>query len=352
MEGGVAEALYSHVYRLSPAIFTISSPKDGRHIDVNRSWTLATGYSRDEALQNTVVELGLWAKPEDRVKFVDEINAEGFVRGFETTFCRKDGAERQMLLSGEIIKYRGEDCLLVVGQDISERVQLEQMKADFIATVSHELRTPLTSIKGALGLIVSGVTGDVPEKSRSMIEIANRNSDRLIRLINNILDIEKLEAGQLDLRITPTAIGPLIDEAVEANGAFAAQRDVSIVVATKLPDATLHIDHDRIDQVLTNLLSNAAKFSPSGGRVEVSVSLRDRFFRVSVTDHGPGIPENFRARVFEKFAQADVLDADETSGGTGLGLSISKALVEAHGGRIDFVTETDEGTTFFFDLPR
>jgi len=154
-----AEELFSKAYHSSPALFTISTPKDGRHIDVNDAWSAITGYSREEALQKTVFELGLWANTEDRIGFVEQIKNKGCIRNYETVFSTKNGVEKDMLLSGELIDFRGQNCLLIVGQDIFEREEIDRYKHEFISIASHELRTPLTSLKGALGLIHSDVVG-------------------------------------------------------------------------------------------------------------------------------------------------------------------------------------------------
>ena len=288
LEQGIAEALYSHVYRLSPAIFTISSPKDGRYIDVNRSWTSVTDYTREEAQRKTVVELGLWANPEDRTKFVEKIRTEGLVHGFEATYRRKDGGERHMLLSGEIIEYRGSDCLLVVGQDITERVELERMKADFVTTVSHELRTLLTSIKDSLGLLRGDVIGNLPEKLRSMVDIAYRNCDRLVALVDDILDIEKIEAGKMEFQMETLDLADAIAQALQANKSYAEQYDVELRLQSPATQLQVGGDAQRLQQVLANLISNAAKFSPTGSVVDIALTSEGNIARLSVTDHGAG----------------------------------------------------------------
>ena len=238
---------------------------------------------------------------------------------------------------------------LQVGRVI-ERKKIDTLKSEFISTVSHELRTPLTSIKGSLGLIKGGIVGELPAKLQSMIEIAHRNSNRLVHLVNDILDIERIEAGKLDFHMVPQSIMDLVEQAVDANRFYAEEHSTTLVIVESLEDAMIYGDGNRIEQVLANLLSNAAKFSSEGDDIEIRVSRQGPSIRVSVTDHGSGIPQDFRKLIFGKFAQADASDTRQ-KGGTGLGLSITKALVESHGGRIDFVTEEGSGTTFFIDLP-
>ncbi len=237
-----------------------------------------------------------------------------------------------------------------MSRDISESKKVERMKSEFVSTVSHELRTPLTSIRGSLGLIAGGVAGEISPQVKAMVDIAYNNSERLVRLINDILDMEKIESGKMVFDMTPAALMPLVEQAIEANQSYAEQQGVKFTLKQSLPDGIANVDSDRTIQVLTNLLSNAAKFSPQGGTVDVSVVRRGGRIRVSVEDHGPGISEEFSRRIFQKFAQADSSDTRQ-KGGTGLGLSISKAIVEHFGGELAFETEVGKGTTFYFDLP-
>jgi CheY-like chemotaxis protein len=216
--------------------------------------------------------------------------------------------------------------------------------------VSHELRTPLTSIRGSLGLLAAGVVGALPERAKNLVEIAAKNSERLVRLINDMLDIEKIESGKIGFRYLPNEMMPLVEQAVAANRAFAGELGVELAVVASLPGARCWVDADRIVQVLTNLLSNAAKFAPRGSTVEVAVERREGDVIVAVADRGAGIPPEFEGRIFDKFAQADPTSTRQKEG-TGLGLSISKAIVERHGGRIWFESAPGVGTTFYFALP-
>lgn len=226
----------------------------------------------------------------------------------------------------------------------------DRVKSEFISTVSHELRTPLTSIRGSLGLLNGGAAGALPPKVGELIGIAYRNTDRLQRLINDILDVEKLDSGKLSLELEDQSLPALVAQAVEANAGYAQDCDVRFAIQQPLPEATVRVDPHRLLQVMANLLSNAAKFSPAGTAVEISVQVDGRKARVGVKDQGPGIPPEFQPRIFQRFAQADGSDARLKSG-TGLGLAISKALIERMGGRIDYATAPGAGTLFFFDLP-
>ncbi|HEX5336980.1 MAG TPA: PAS domain S-box protein, partial [Gallionella sp.] len=236
------------------------------------------------------------------------------------------------------------------GTDVTEIKRIDRMKTEFISTVSHELRTPLTSIRGSLGLIDGGVAGEVPKAVKNLVGIAKNNCERLIRLINDILDSEKIESGKVRLDLQAVDIRQLVQQTMAAMDGFAVQHSVKLRL--QAPDAPLkvHIDSDRMIQVLTNLLSNAVKFSPPQSAVEVNVLRVGQQVRVEVVDHGPGIPEEFRSRIFQKFSQADSSDTRQ-KGGSGLGLNISKALIEKMGGQIGFSSEVDAGTTFFLELP-
>lgn len=234
--------------------------------------------------------------------------------------------------------------------NLTERKRIDLLKNEFVSTVSHELRTPLTSIRGSLGLLAGGVAGDLPPSAKTMVDIAYKNSERLIRLINDILDIEKIANGKMAFHLKPQDLVALIEQAIEANRPYGAQFGVDFQLIQALPDVKVLTDSDRLMQVLTNLLSNAAKFSPAGDTVFISMLRLPGSVRVTVTDHGPGIPEEFQQRIFQKFVQADASDTRQ-KGGTGLGLSIARAIVERLGGKIGFTTAPNQGTTFYFDFP-
>lgn len=245
---------------------------------------------------------------------------------------------------GRIINY------VAVKEDITELMKIERMKNEFISTVSHELRTPLTSIRGALALIVGGVAGELPPAAKPLVEIAHKNSERLILLVNDILDMEKIEAGKMEFNPKPIDFMPLLKQAIDSNRSYAEQFNVTYELRSELSEVTVNVDSNRLMQVLANLLSNAAKFSPPGGKVTISTASDGKHVRVSVSNRGSGIPEQFRSQVFQKFAQADSSDT-RTKGGSGLGLSITKAMVEKMGGTIGFDSQPDVLTTFFVEFP-
>jgi DNA-binding response OmpR family regulator/anti-sigma regulatory factor (Ser/Thr protein kinase) len=235
-------------------------------------------------------------------------------------------------------------------RDVSERKRMERLKDEFVSTVSHELRTPLTSIRGSLGLIAGGAVGDIPAKAKRLVEIAHSNCQRLVNLVNDILDIQKIEAGGMAFDMAHIDLLPVVHRAIDENASYAHQFDVAVTFESVLPSVYVQGDFNRLLQVITNLLSNAVKFSPKGDVVVLRVSLGHQQVVLAVEDHGPGISEEFRPRVFQKFSQADATDT-RTKGGTGLGLSISRAIAERHGGELSFESEPGSGATFNLALP-
>jgi PAS domain S-box-containing protein len=268
----------------------------------------------------------------------------------EVQASHRDGRELQVDLGISELLLGSRRLFIGIVRDISERLEIERMKSGFVSTVSHELRTPLTSIAGSLGLLAGGAAGELSGKAARLIEIDRLNSERLILLINDILDLEKAESGKLELSPALYSLKDLVQHAIELNHAFAQTFAVSIELEPHSADPTVLVDRDRLTQVMTNLLSNAAKFSPRDGTVQVSIEELGREVRVCVRDHGSGIPPGFEARLFRRFAQADSSDA-RRKGGTGLGLSICKTLIERSGGRIGFERPQDGGALFYFVLP-
>ena len=321
---------------------------DGYFKQLNPAWQKTLGWTPAELMGRPYVD---FIHPDDLEKTYRE--AEGLALGgvtvdFENRYRTQEGA--YVWLSWRATAILDDELIYAAARDISERKKMEQIKDDFISVVSHELRTPLTSIRGSLGLILGGVAGELPEKARALAEVASKNSERLVRLVNDILDIEKIESGTMAFRPLRVELMPLVEQSVESNRAYANLYDVDLKIVAAEPAARVRADTDRIQQVLANLLSNAAKHSPRGCAVEIRAERAGDWLRISVTDQGRGIPPEFQSRVFEKFAQADA-SSTRHKGGTGLGLSISKAIIERHGGQLWFETTSGEGTTFSFTLP-
>jgi len=266
-----------------------------------------------------------------------------------------EGHRVPVLMRGNRIRGSAGQVLgsVMVATDISERKRIERLKDDFVATVSHELRTPLTSISGALGLLVAGVLGQVSEEQRPMLDIAHQNAERLIALVSDLLDMQKMEGEGLSLNVKPLELRGVLEQALAEIGPYARTLGVSLSLelASESGRETARVSGDsgRLAQVMSNLLSNACKFSSAGGSVSVRRLERTHTVRVEVEDRGTGIPEAFRGQIFGKFAQADA-SSTRSKGGTGLGLAISRAIVERHGGQIGF-EPLEVGTLFYFELP-
>ena len=273
--------------------------------------------------------------------------------GLRMTNTRRDGAEIfcEWSLTPLVNPENRVISVIVQGRDITQQLEAERMKQEFTSTLSHELRTPLTSIIGSLQLINSGVLGDIEKDVLEMTTIAERNGQRLLDLINDILDVEKIESGKLTLFSEPLPLGELLTESLALNRGFADRFKVHLVTSGELQAVTVNADRKRLLQVMTNLLSNAAKFSPEGSTVSVTMETTDGNVRVGVHDSGPGIPESFRHRIFGRFAQAD-MSYTRQKGGTGLGLAICKRLLEIMGGKIGFSDRDGGGTIFWFELPK
>ncbi|WP_414675636.1 sensor histidine kinase [Magnetovibrio sp.] len=237
-----------------------------------------------------------------------------------------------------------------LSQEIAERKRAELVKQEFTSTVNHELRTPLTSIKGALGLIRTGTIAPLPDQTLALLDIAYRNGERLEALINDLLDVEKLETGEMVFTLAPLDIRALIDEAIELNQECCEKYDVTFSLGDCAPNAWVEGDRDRLLQVMSNLMSNAAKFSESGKAVEITLATKNGAVRTSVRNYGKVIPKTVGNHIFEKFSQLNTSDNRQV-GGTGLGLSIAKSIVEEHSGSIGYHSNATDGTTFYFALP-
>lgn len=247
---------------------------------------------------------------------------------------------------------RAGDMIILTCSDISEQKQVERLKAEFVSTVSHELRTPLTSISGALRILGSGLVGEMSAKAREFVGLARKNSDRLSRLVNDLLEADRIESGQIRLERKPVDLRALLRKAIDHNLAYAAEFDVRLELeeGKETGAAVVLADEARLLQVADNLLSNAIKYSPAGEAVTVAVAASGDLARFTVSDLGSGVPEAFRSKIFQRFTRADSTDHRATQG-SGLGLSIARGIVEQHGGRIGFDSQIGRGTSFWVELP-
>jgi len=231
-----------------------------------------------------------------------------------------------------------------------EAKELSKLKSGFVSSVSHELRTPLTSIMGSISLLQSGVEDSESEIGKKMLSIAFNNAERLLLLISDILDIEKIESGNMEFKFTEVDINNLIKDCILHNEGLAKKYNVNFSFKNENNLPLVYADKDRIFQVLNNLMSNAAKFEPDDSNIEITTIVEEKNIRVSIKDHGRGIPEGFKSRVFQAFSQADTSNTKEVSG-TGLGLAISKTIIDHHQGIIDFDSLENQGSCFYFTLP-
>ncbi|MBZ9612972.1 sensor histidine kinase [Rheinheimera maricola] len=345
----------------------IATAPDGVITYFSRGAEKLLGYDAEELVQQQTP--AILHVPEEVQQRAEELSAEldqpiaGFAafvavaerKGTETRqwhYVCKNGQKVPVSLTvtpiidgGAISGYLG------VAKDISERNRNEQLKNEFISTVSHELRTPLTSLYAALRLVNSGKLGVLPVKVMSLLNLAERNSKRLSRLINDLLDVEKLASGKFQLMLEVQPLQPLITQAIDEITSYAEQYKVSIETEYAAEPLYARIDAPRFVQVVTNLLSNAIKFSPVGASVTLRLYAYDGGIRLDVSDKGQGIADDFKPRIFEKFAQNDATNTRK-QGGTGLGLAISKELTEKMAGKIGFNSEPGQGTTFWLSFQR
>ncbi|MCT6698961.1 PAS domain-containing protein [Rheinheimera sp. 4Y26] len=317
---------------------------------VNAAFCRILGYSEAELLSKPFTD---FIHPDDlnlTESEVTDLQQGGVTSGFCNRYRHKDG--HYVTFQWSSIRDPATCKMYASAQDITERQHLEQLKHEFVSTVSHELRTPLTSIHGALALVLSGCLGPLSEQMLPMLQVANNNCQRLTNLINDLLDIEKLSAGMMQLEMQPYAVVALVQQSVDDNAQYGQARSVRLVFQQAADTAKLYIrvDKYRFAQIMANLISNAVKYSPAGADVKITVALEQQQVKISVTDCGCGIPEDFKHLIFQRFSQADVSDARQ-KGGTGLGLALAKQLTESMQGEIGFDSAAGHGSCFYLLFP-
>ena len=327
----------------------ITSDEEGRIETMNPAAERIFGYSREELVgEPLAVLLPATARREAR-SYLRSAFRQAIGRVTEWEGRRKNGEAFPFELSFFDFQTPGGRHFAGNVRDLTELRAAERMKKEFVSTVSHELRTPLTSIRGSLGLLAAGALGELPGEATEIVALAERNTIRLISLINDILDLERLEAGRMEMRLDTTSLEAVVQRSLEAVKTVADGRGVALLTPSSFPDVVG--DPDRLVQVLVNLLSNAVKFSPEGAAVTVGVSERPGWVEVTVRDQGRGVPAEHRQAIFERFRQVEASDARRERG-AGLGLSICKAIINRHGGEIGVVSAEGGGSTFWFRVPR
>jgi PAS domain S-box-containing protein len=320
----------------------------GKFIGISPSSLTILGYRPEEMTGRIGTEF-IYPDDLDRTRNeMSEARRGRLTRNFGSRYVHKKGNVVTLAWNG--VWSKDEQLHFFIGRDVTEAKLVERLKNEFVATVSHELRTPLTSIAGALGLLVANADATLPAPAVRLLAIAQANSQRLLRLVSGILDMDKIDSGRVVFILKQLNMRTLVEQAIESNRESAEGVGVRIRLDAASDAGELRGDPDWLIKVVTNLLSNAIKFSPPGGEVVVGIEKRRRNIRVSVRDYGPGVPDEFKGRMFEKFAQADTSDA-RTKGGTGLGLSIVKEIVTRLGGEIGFADAPGGGAIFHVELP-
>ena len=329
---------------------------DGVVTDWNTQAERMFGWRRHEAIGRPLAELVLPQRYHDSLRrAIVEFRTTGHTgalnRRVERIVRTRQGEEFAIEMTAGIAGIGERSFFSIFLHDISLRKRVDQMKNELVATVSHELRTPLTSMRASLSLLKSGAAGTIDGEIQELVEIAHRHCERLVRLVSDMLDVEKIESGRLSAVPRTQPLVPIVEDAL---GAMRVQaQDAGVELRSRceagLERQPAEVDRDRITQVLMNLLSNALKYSPPQGAVEVTLARSSRGLRITVADRGPGIPPEFRARIFQRFAQADPGSDRKTS--SGLGLAISRQIMVEHGGELSFEDRAGGGTCFHVDLP-
>lgn len=338
----------------------------------NKAAETITGYSREEVIGNS--NIWEWLKPDKKqyyrwtTKTTSQINDENiFVEPFETTIKRKDGQIRTISWNSRVLTDSRKNPIgtLTLGHDITEQKKSEEkikkqnrelkklnrIKSDFLNVTSHELRTPMVAIKGYAQLLSDLSLGDITEKQKKAIDVILRNTNRLSNLVQDILDVSRLESGTMKFIPVETNIKKLIQEVSETMQSSARAKEITINTSVEEDIPSLVIDPERIKQVLINLINNAIKFSPPASSINLQVKRQDDYLLFNVQDFGRGIPQDKQDKIFEVFYQVDSAEDRKRLGGAGLGLAISKGIVVAHGGNIWVESIIGKGSTFYFTLP-
>jgi PAS domain S-box-containing protein len=343
----ISSMLARHLFETSLDLILVTD-RHGQFIEISPSSLTILGYRPDEMAGQTGTR---FIYPDDLELTRNEMRraSHGWpTQNFESRYVHKKGSIVTLDWNG--VWSESDQLHFFVGRDVTAAKLMERLKTEFVATVSHELRTPLTSIAAAIGLLGGNAGEQLPAPAMRLLKIAQSNSQRLVRLVNSILDMEKIASGKVVFVLKRVEVRSLVEQAIDANRGFADSFGVRIRFDEASVAGDIRGDPDWLLQVVTNLLSNAVKFSPPGEEVAVGIENRGGWIRLSVRDHGKGVPEDFKPRIFERFAQAEASDARKR-GGTGLGLSIVKQIVTRLGGEVGFADAPGGGAIFHVELP-
>lgn len=340
-----AEEKFAKAFRSSPNPIAIATLEEGRFVDVNKSFLQLSGCLAEEIIDRAIAETRCGFDWETYCKVVQKLQDKGYLHNQELRFRTKSGELKTVLISIELIELTGTRCTLNIINDITERKQLEN---EFISIVSHELRTPMTSLLGSLDLLKSGQLGNLSDRGQQILDIAVNNTERLVRLVNDILDLERMKSGKITMYKVECDASDLITQATEIMRSMAEKERITLQL--ELVCARLWADPDRILQTLTNLLSNAIKFSEPDTTIWLRAYLKQNRLQIEVRDRGRGIPSDKLNSIFDRFQQVDASDSRQ-KGGTGLGLAICRQIVEQHDGKIWVESVLGKGSTFYIDLP-
>ncbi|MDP4527890.1 response regulator [Alkalimonas delamerensis] len=338
------------LFSLSPLPILLNRMEDGAFIEANHAMEQLVGYNQQELAALSYWDLTPEIYADDEQKQLESLQSKGRYGPYRKQYRHKDGHLIDIELNG--VRFEnpaGESMIWTIVMDLTERNKLDKMKDEFIATVSHELRTPLTSIAGSLSLVLAGAAGELTEKSRKMLSIAERNSKRLTLLVNDLLDMEKLAAGKVAFFPEIIPLQTLLQDAMEQNKPFADKHQIQLLLANA-PAAAIFADPARIQQVLTNLISNAVKFSPAGSQVCIQAELGKDKVRIGIQDEGPGLSQEEISSLFQRFSQLNN-STTKQQGGTGLGLAICREIIHQSGGSIGVDSVPGQGAFFWFELP-
>ncbi|CAN5126287.1 hypothetical protein BH10CYA1_BH10CYA1_35700 [soil metagenome] len=318
----------------------------GKFTKMNQAVKGLWGYDDDELMGRAIVSLVEPSEVERANQALEDVISGKLTAPFELRMRRKDQTTCDMSWSAHWSE--SDKSLFCVAHDISERKRLERMKQEVVAMVSHDLRSPLTSIQAMFDLLEAGILGQLNEKGEDKIRRSSASLNRLISMINDLLDMEKMESGMFELDLESVSFSRLAAHAIEAVQSSAEQKKIDLQVDSA--EANVYCDGDRIVRVLVNFLSNAIKFSPENSTIKLSISTIEDAVRLDVIDQGKGIPADKLETVFERFKQVERAD-ETTKGGSGLGLAICKAIIDAHHGAIGATSEIGQGSTFWIRLP-